>query len=295
MKDFIPLCQQMEDHQQIERLENKIREYESAIEEHAWDGKWYLRAFYDDGTPLGSSQNNECKIDSLSQSWAVLSDSADEDRAKQAMQSVWTHLYKPDEKLLLLFTPPFNKTDKDPGYIKGYPPGVRENGGQYTHAAIWTVWAFAHMGQGDQAESLFQLLNPILHSDNEVDAQQYRVEPYVVAADVYSVKPYVGMGGWTWYTGSSGWMYRLGVEAILGIERQGNKLKIDPCIPSSWESSQIKYHFEEATYIIQIENPEGLNRGIVEFIIDGEHQSDFYISLSPEKSVHHVKVSLGKS
>ena len=209
------------------------------------------------------------------------------------MQSLLKHLYKSDEQLLLLFTPPFDNTNKDPGYIKGYPPGVRENGGQYTHAAIWAVWALAEMGEGDQAEALFKLMNPILHSESRADAETYRVEPYVIAADVYSVEPYIGMGGWTWYTGSSGWMYRLGIEAILGIKREGDCLIINPTIPEGWSSYKITYRFEEATYEIQVENPDGVSHGVVNLTFNGNQQSDLSIPLSSEKQTHYVTVTLG--
>jgi len=294
MQAFIPLCEIMSDSKQIAQYQSNIEKYQKALETKAWDGAWYRRAYYDDGTPLGSVSNDECKIDSIAQSWSIISGVASPDRAKQAMESVLKHLYKPNEQLLLLFTPPFDKTDKDPGYIKGYPPGVRENGGQYTHAAIWTAWALAQMGEGNQAEALFRLLNPILHSRTKADAESYRVEPYVIAADVYSVDPYVGMGGWTWYTGSSGWMYRLGVEAILGIEREGDCLIINPTIPKAWQSYKISYHYQQATYEIQVENPDGVSHGVLEVIIDGERKSDLRIPLSSEEQVHQVTVTLGE-
>jgi cyclic beta-1,2-glucan synthetase len=183
-----------------------------ALEASGWDGAWYRRAYYDDGTPLGSSQNSECQIDGIAQAWAVLSGAAEPARARQAMYAALDRLVQWDDSLLLLFTPPFDKTSHDPGYIKGYLPGIRENGGQYTHAALWGIWAVAELGDGDMAAALFRLINPIHHSDTPEKAARYQVEPYVVAADVYSVPPHVGRGGWTWYTGSSGWMYRLGIE-----------------------------------------------------------------------------------
>ncbi len=194
-----------------------------ALENHAWDGAWYLRGFYDDGSPLGSRQNNECRIDSIAQSWSVLSDAADPLRMSQAMESVNTWLVRPAEQMVLLFTPPFDKTPHDPGYIKGYLPGVRENGGQYTHAAVWAVRAFAELGQGDRAAALFRMLNPIEHANTPEKAASYKVEPYVIAADIYSQPAHSGSGGWTWYTGSSGWMYSLGIETILGITRLGDR------------------------------------------------------------------------
>jgi cyclic beta-1,2-glucan synthetase len=270
-----------------------MEELKAALENSAWDGQWYLRAFYDDGTPLGSSQNVECQIDSIAQSWAVISKAADPSRARQAMESVMARLVNRDDQLLLLFTPPFDKTEHDPGYIKGYPPGIRENGGQYTHAAIWTVWALTEMGQGDEAESLFRLLNPIYHSESPEKVQRYRVEPYVIAADIYSVQPHTGRGGWTWYTGSSGWMYRLGIEAILGVRREGDWLRVDPCIPRTWPGFEVTYRFGQTTYQIRVENPAGVCRGVKQVLLDGEVLPDFRIPLIDENRQHHVVVSLG--
>ena len=261
-----------------------------ALDEHAWDGAWYLRAFYDDGTPLGAAENEECAIDSLSQSWAVLSGGGDPDRARQAMASAVEHLVRRDDRLLLLFTPPFDQTGRDPGYIKGYPPGIRENGGQYTHAAMWAVWAVAEMGCGDLAGELFRLLNPIHHADTPEKAARYRVEPYVVAADVYSVAPHMGQGGWTWYTGSSAWMYRLGVEAILGLHRVGDALRIDPCIPGDWPSYEITYRDGETIYHIQVENPDGAYHGVKTVTLDGEPLEGEDIPLLADGKPHEVYV-----
>jgi cyclic beta-1,2-glucan synthetase len=261
-----------------------------ALEEHAWDGDWYLRAFYDDGSPLGSHENNECRIDSIPQSWAVLSGAANPTRAAQAMEAAYGLLVKQAEQMMLLFTPPFDHTPRDPGYIKGYAPGVRENGGQYTHAAAWAVRAFAALGQGERAEALFRLLNPITHADTPEKAARYRVEPYVIAADVYSHPPHTGRGGWTWYTGSSGWMYTLGVEAILGISRQGNMLQINPCIPSQWPSFKVDYRFGIAQYHIRVENPQGINRGVRQVVLDGNVLPNDLIPLVDDGQSHEVQV-----
>ena len=203
----------------------------TALESQAWDGDWYRRGWFDDGTPLGSATNEECRIDSIAQSWAVISGAARPDRAAQAMAAVERELILPHDGLALLFTPPFDRSPLDPGYIKGYPPGVRENGGQYTHAALWSVMAFAGLGEGDKAAALFWMLNPINHARTRTDMHRYKVEPYVVAADVYAAPGHVGRGGWTWYTGSAGWMQRAGVESILGLRIEGDKLRLDPCIP----------------------------------------------------------------
>ncbi len=209
------------------------------------------------------------------------------------MESVKRILVKQAEQLVLLFTPPFDKTAHDPGYIKGYLPGVRENGGQYTHAAIWTAWAFAELGQGERAGELFHMLNPITHADTPEKAERYGVEPYVIAADIYSIPPYMGNGGWTWYTGSSGWMYRLGLEAILGISRAGNALRINPCIPRDWTGFQVNYRFGKANYRISVENPNHVNRGITQVFLDGNQLPGGLIPLVEEDQPHEVRVLMG--
>jgi len=209
------------------------------------------------------------------------------------MEAVSEWLLRRDEGLLLLFTPPFDVTARDPGYIVGYPPGIRENGAQYTHAATWAVWAYAELGQGDCAESLYRMLNPIYHSDSREKMRHYRVEPYVVAGDIYSVPPHVGRGGWTWYTGSAGWMYRLGLEAILGLRRRGNILQIAPCIPRDWPGFELHYRDGETTYEIHVENPDGLNRGVVRVTMDGEVLPDGEIPLLGDSSEHRVTVTMG--
>jgi cyclic beta-1,2-glucan synthetase len=264
-----------------------------ALELHAWDGDWYLRAFYDDGSRLGSSENNECQIDSIAQSWAVLSQAADPVRAAQAMESVNRLLVRKGDQLILLLTPPFDKTSRDPGYIQGYPPGVRENGGQYTHAAIWTAWAFVMLGQGERAGVLFRLLNPVYHSDTPEKVRRYMVEPYGIAADIYSQPSQTGAGGWTWYTGSSGWMYRLGIEGILGVTRVGKALNINPCIPSQWWGFKIDYRFGTSHYRISVENPDGINQGIRQVLLDGNSITGSLIPLVEDGQPHEVRVVMG--
>jgi cellobiose phosphorylase len=264
-----------------------------ALELHAWDGNWYLRAFYDDGSRLGSSESNECRIDSIAQSWAVLSQAADPLRAAQAMESVNRLLVQDADQLILLLTPPFDKTAHNPGYIQGYPPGVRENGGQYTHAAIWTAWAFAILGQGERAGALFRLLNPVYHADIPEKAQRYMVEPYGIAADIYSQPPHTGTGGWTWYTGSSGWMYRLGLEAILGITCVGRALNINPCIPGNWPGLKVDYRFGTAHYKISVENPEGVNHGVRQILLNGIPLPDNRVPLTDDGRQHAVRVLMG--
>jgi cyclic beta-1,2-glucan synthetase len=291
---FRPICVLMNDPARAEAYQRRMSELQVAIENSAWDGAWYRRAYYDNGAPLGSKHSDECQIDSLAQSWAVLSHAAKPERAQQAMDSVIEKLVSKEDQLIKLFTPPFDRTHLDPGYIKGYPPGIRENGGQYTHAAIWFVWALAEMGKGTQAEALFRLLNPIYHSDTPDKAEIYRVEPYVIAADVYGVPPHTGRGGWTWYTGSSGWMYRLGIEAILGLYREGAKLRIDPRISQHWPSYEVDYRFGKTTYSIKVKNLDGVEQGVREIQLDGQVLPSNVVPLVDDEQAHQVIVVLGK-
>ncbi|MGH8946382.1 MAG: GH36-type glycosyl hydrolase domain-containing protein [Acidimicrobiia bacterium] len=264
------------------------------IEAEAWDGDWYRRAFFDDGTPLGSSVNPECRVDSIAQSWSVIHGGAPTGRARRAMESVEEYLVHRGDGLVLLFDPPFDEWDVDPGYIKGYLPGVRENGGQYTHAAVWCVIAFATLGDGDRAGELFGLLNPINHASTRAGIHRYRVEPYVAAADVYSEAPHVGRGGWTWYTGSAGWMYRAGVEWILGFRLRGSRLVIDPCIPRAWRGFEIAFRYHSSRYEIQVSNPSGVSRGVVGLIMDDTIlPPEAGLELVDDGSTHQVRVTLG--
>jgi len=268
---------------------------QASLEQEAWDGDWYLRAFFDDGTPLGSAASEECRIDSIAQSWAVLSGAAAPGRADQAMAALRRDLIRPADKLALLFTPPFDRTPLDPGYIKGYPPGVRENGGQYTHAAMWSVLALAKRGEGGKAAGLFALLNPIGHSSSPADMQRYKVEPYVAAADVYAAPPHVGRGGWTWYTGSAGWMQRAGIEGILGVRVQAGVLYLDPCIPKDWPGFEVLLRHGSARYRIKVENPDGVERGIAAATLDGSAATErpLHLHLVDDGALHQVGVRLG--
>ena len=292
MSQFIPICGDLGDDGFARLLERRIDDLKQALEHNAWDGQWYLRAFYDDGMPLGSSENTECQIDSIAQSWSILSQAANPDRALQAMQAVDQYLVNDEDALIRLFTPPFDRTPYDPGYIKGYPPGVRENGGQYTHAAIWTAWAFAQMGQGERAMELFNLLNPVTHSDSPEKAQRYRVEPFVIAADIYSAPPHTGRGGWTWYTGSSGWMYRLGIEAILGFHREGETLYVNPSIPPHWPGFEVTYRYRTALYVFTVKNPAGGSHGVEQIIVDGQVLRTNRVPLLDDGKEHHVSVEM---
>ncbi|SET37424.1 Cellobiose phosphorylase [Natronincola peptidivorans] len=290
LKGFAKLCDSMREEERGKRYIDYAKKIAESIEKNAWDGEWYIRAFYDDGSPLGSSQNTECKIDSLAQSWSIISKGGKEDRSKKAMKAVEQYLVKKDEGLILLFTPPFDKSDQNPGYIKGYVPGVRENGGQYTHAATWVIKAFAMAGKGDKAWELFNLINPINHTRTPLECATYKLEPYVMAADVYAVSPHIGRGGWSWYTGVSGWMYKVGVEDIVGLKKNADKLMIDPCIPKEWKEYKIKYRYKATYYNIIVKNPEGKNKGIQELLLDGNKLQEKYISLTDDKKEHQVEV-----
>lgn len=259
-------------------------------ERTAWDGAWYRRAYFDDGTPLGSAENTECRIDSLSQSWAVLSGAARPERAQRAMESVVQHLVSKEDGLIRLFAPPFDHGDMDPGYIKGYPPGMRENGGQYTHGAIWSVMALAMLGKHDLAWELFGMLNPITHADTPEKARRYQVEPYVMAADVYGVSPHIGRGGWTWYTGAAGWMYRLGLETLLGLERHNDHLTLSPRLPAQgWDSYRIRYRYQETTYHIEVRRENATDKMPLRILVDGIEQPDGRIPLQNDRQDHRVE------
>jgi cyclic beta-1,2-glucan synthetase len=295
LNEFAPLCEARGEAKLAREYRRRAKNYAKAVEKSAWDGDWYLRGFYDDGTPLGSHENEEAKIDSLPQSWGVISGEARSDRATQALASVEEYLVEPDEGMIRLFTPAYDKTEKDPGYIKGYVPGVRENGGQYTHAAIWVTMAFARRGDGDRAVELLRLINPVEHARNEAGVEKYKVEPYVVAADVYWTPGQVGRGGWTWYTGSASWMYRVWVEEVLGFKKHGDRLLIEPTIPASWSDFRLHYRVGSTLYHITVENPRGVQRGVARVEMDGGVLEDKAIPLRDDGAEHHVRVLMGEN
>jgi cyclic beta-1,2-glucan synthetase len=264
-----------------------------AVEEHGWDGGWYRRAYFDDGTPLGSAQNEECQIDSIVQSWAALADVAPPERVHAAMAAADERLVRPEDGLILLFTPPFDHGKVDPGYIKGYVPGIRENGGQYTHASTWVVLAFALLGRGRRAAELFALLNPIHHTTTPEQVDHYKVEPYVLAGDVYGAPPHTGRGGWSWYTGSAAWLYRVAIETMLGFRLEGNRFTLQPCIPAGWKKLEIKFSHRLTPYLITIENPRHVERGILTLKVDGKAPPDLWIGLADDGRCHTVHVVLG--
>jgi cyclic beta-1,2-glucan synthetase len=283
---FIPLAESQGDTDFAETCRQNAEMLRKCIQKNAWDGQWYRRAYFDDGTPLGSAQNDECKIDSIAQSWSILSGAGQPERSKVAMRSVDQYLINKNKKLIQLLEPPFDKSEMDPGYIKGYVPGVRENGGQYTHAAIWMVMAFAKLGDRVHTWELLNMINPIQHGKSEEDVATYKVEPYVMAADVYGVYPHTGRGGWTWYTGSAGWMYQLIIESFLGLTREGDSLSFTPCVPEEWTSFTIRYRYEETDYSIELIQ-DGNDATVT---IDGVLQPGNRITLKNDKVKHEVKV-----
>lgn len=267
----------------------------TALERDGWDGDWYRRAYFDDGTPLGSASNPECRIDSIAQSWGVLSGAADPARAARAMRAVEEQLVRRVDGIIQLFNPPFDQWDVDPGYIRGYLPGVRENGGQYTHAATWVAWAAAVQGRGRRAVELFDLLNPVRHATDPESVALYKVEPYVVAADVYGRAPHTGRGGWTWYTGSASWLYRVGIEAILGFHLKGDHLAIDPRIPGDWPGFEFSYRHRATCYRVVVENPDGVEHGARSATLDGRTIDPAAIPLVDDGVDHEIRVVLGSA
>jgi cyclic beta-1,2-glucan synthetase len=293
LRQFSGLAQTRGDDKHAEIWLRHAEQLKTALEREAWDGDWYRRAFYDDGTPLGSSANSECRIDSLAQTWGVISGAADSARARHGMQALDKILVRRQEQLVLLFSPPFNNTPLDPGYIKGYVPGVRENGAQYTHAASWCVIAWALLGEGQKALELFNLINPINHGLTPEDVKRYKIEPYVVAGDVYSQEPHTGRGGWSWYTGSAAWMYRAALEYILGFQLRGPELFLTPQISPHWASLNLRYKYLRSVYEIHIENPEPYSRGVQKIVLDGiPLASGAAIPLIDDGKVHQVTVTL---
>ena len=293
LHDFAYLLRLKNETAEADDWEAKAKTLAETIEAQAWDGDWYRRAYFDDGTPLGSAQNAEAIIDSLPQSWAVISGAGDPQRAKTAMASVEKYLVKEAEKMVLLFTPAFDKTEHDPGYIKGYLPGVRENGGQYTHGSLWTPLAMARLGDGDAAVRLLSLMNPAEHARTKADAEHYKVEPYVVCADVYALASQAGRGGWTWYTGSAGWMYRVWIEEVIGLQVRGNTLRLAPVIPRHWPVVKLTYRYKSTRYAIEITNPEGISRGVLSVTLDDKPLPDGIVPLVDDGQAHTVRVVMG--
>jgi cyclic beta-1,2-glucan synthetase len=288
---FAPLAQARGEVALATSMTDRAAKLKTALEQHAWDGEWYRRGFFDDGTPLGSAGSDECRIDAIAQSWSVISGAANRERAEKAMLSLETHLLRKDPPLAVLFTPPFDKSAQEPGYVKAYPRGIRENGGQYTHAAIWTCIALALQGKPKRALEVFAMLNPAQRALTRADVQRYKVEPYAVAADVYSEAPHAGRGGWTWYTGSAGWLYRAGLEWILGFKLRENKLTISPCVPPEWPGFTVHYKHRGTPYEIRVEQQPD-PRAVAQLTIDGVAQKPGNIvALVDDGAAHVVQVS----
>jgi len=292
---FTEIARLHEDLPFAERCRREAAQLRRNIEQNGWDGEWYLRAFFDDGSPLGSASNPECQIDSIAQSWSVLSGAGDAERSAMAMEAVDKRLVRRDHSLIRLLDPPFDKSNLNPGYIKGYVPGVRENGGQYTHAAIWTAMAFAALGDSRRAWEMLAIINPVGHGKTPEGIETYKVEPYVVAADVYAVSPHIGHGGWTWYTGSAGWMYRLIVESLLGLRLEVDKLRLEPCLPADWDTYTVHYRYRETLYHITVrQTPVANNKMIGEtsVTIDGVERHDKAVPLVNDRQEHSVEVRI---
>ncbi len=302
MTRFAALCDRRGERSEGETWRERSTLLREKIEACAWDGGWYLRAFHDDGSVLGSAKDRECRIDSIAQSWAVLSavagapkDAVSGDRARTAVLAADERLVREADRLALLLTPPFDLTRHDPGYIRAYPPGIRENGGQYTHAATWLGWAYTSLGDGQRAERIFRILNPILRARTRDDRNRYRVEPYVLAGDVYGAPPWVGRGGWTWYTGAAAWLWRLGVEGILGLRKEEGQLSIDPCIPPTWKGFEAWIRLGARSVHVVVDNPDAVDRGVAAITLDGVPLGSNRLCLDPSvPGQHEVHVRLGK-
>jgi cyclic beta-1,2-glucan synthetase len=291
LMSFVETARRHQDEPFAKRCEDEAKKLAANLEENAWDGEWFRRAYFDDGTPLGSKQNEECTIDSIAQSWSVLSNAVTKERQHQAMESLDKHLVKRDAGIIQLLDPPFDRTPLDPGYIKGYVPGVRENGGQYTHAAVWATMAFATMGDARRAWELLHMISPITHGSGEDRIDVYKVEPYVMAADVYFGEPHQGRGGWTWYTGSAGWMYRLIMESLLGLRVEGEVLYIEPVLPADWKGYTLSYRHRETDYQIVVHAPSE-ESGPRRILLNGELISTDRLPLVDDGGEHHVDIHL---
>jgi cyclic beta-1,2-glucan synthetase len=294
LRDYAALSEARGDSARAGRYRAQAGRYAKALE-LAWDGEWYRRGYYDDGTPLGSVHNDECRIDSLPQTWAVLSKAVPAPFAERALDAVRAHLVQRGTGVVLLLTPPFDRSSQDPGYIRGYPPGMRENGGQYTHAAAWVIMAVAALGSGDEAIELFHLLNPINHCRTRAGVERYLAEPYVVAGDVSSHPEHAGRGGWSWYTGAAGWLYRAGLESILGLRLHGSTFEIAPCISASWPEYTIVWRRGGSRYEIVVMNPQRRSRGVVSAELDGVPVDPRAIPLVDDGAEHAVRVVIGKA
>lgn len=289
---FKLVCNEKQDKENKEKYIKEMEKLKKALNTNAWDGRWYKRAFMDDGAVIGSLQNDECRIDSISQSWATISNAGDNDKKYISMNSLETHLIDREHGIIKLLDPPFEKSDIEPGYIKSYLPGTRENGGQYTHAAIWAIIANTMLGFGDKAVDLFKMINPIEHSKTKELANRYKVEPYVIPADIYGEGNLAGRGGWTWYTGSSGWLFTCGIENILGLKVYKGELELKPCISKDWKKYEIKYKYGDSIYNIKVSNPNGKNTGVEKMKLDGVDIPEKKIQLNDKGGIYKIEVEM---
>jgi cyclic beta-1,2-glucan synthetase len=292
LKKFLPVVEQRKDSARVEKYSKAISHLTESLEKNAWDGQWYRRAYFDDGSPVGSIQSEECKIDSLPQSWSIISGLGDAERSKIAMENVYKYLVSSEHKIIKLFTPPFNTGPQEPGYIKGYLPGVRENGGQYTHASAWVIIATALMGDGEKAVDLFSLINPILHTDTKEGTLKYRCEPYVLCGDVYSAAPHEGRAGWSWYTGSAGWMYQAAVEYIMGLKIRGNYFEFSPTLPASWKNCSMTLKWKGANFTINFDNNSGNCKTVSKLLVNGKEKVNLKVEESDFVSGDSVRVEV---
>lgn len=290
LEKFIPICKYKQDNERATKYEEIKNNLKIAINKNAWDGRWFKRAFTDEGDILGSIENDECKIDSISQSWSVISNAGDNDKKFISMDSLEKHLIDKENGIIKLLDPPFDKGKFKPGYIKSYLPGVRENGGQYTHAAVWAIIAFTKLGFGNKATEYFRMINPIEHARTKEEARKYKVEPYVIPGDVYGENNLAGRGGWTWYTGSSSWFYKAGLEYILGLKIEKGYLKLEPCIPSDWKEYSIRYRYKTSIYNIKVKNPNSKQTGVEKFILNSNEVEDKQIKLVDDGSINEIEI-----
>ncbi len=292
LNKFIPICREKGEEELAQKYEEIKMTLKKALNTNGWDGRWFRRAFMDDGNVLGSMENDECRIDSIAQSWSIISGAGDNDKKYISMESLENHLVDKENGIIKLLDPPFEKGRLEPGYIKGYLPGVRENGGQYTHGAIWVIIAEAMLGFGDKAMELYRMINPIEHARTKEASKKYKVEPYVIAADVYGSSNLAGQGGWTWYTGSSSWYYKAGIEYLLGLKVEKGYIRIEPCIPKEWKEYQMQYKWKESIYNIKVKNPEGKNTGVNKVILNGKEVENC-MKLDGSRSIYQIEVIMG--
>ena len=288
---FIPICKQKGEEELAQKYTIIQNQLKRALNTNGWDGRWYKRAFMDDGNILGSMENDECRIDSIAQSWSIISQAGDNDKKYISMDSLENHLVDRENGIIKLLDPPFAKGKLEPGYIKAYLPGVRENGGQYTHAAIWVIIAEALLGFGDKALEFYRMINPIEHSRTKDASNKYKVEPYVIPADIYGAGNLAGRGGWTWYTGSSSWFYKAGIEYILGLKIENGYLRIDPCIPKDWKEYSMQYKWENSVYTIKVSNPNNKNTGVTKVLLNGIEVEN-KIKLDNSNGIYHIEVMM---